>query len=88
MWNSSTVPDGTHTIQARAHDGAQYSTLCSVAVTTDNGVVGPNGGDGDFLRDYGWIIALLIVVLLAVGILVLARRRRRRPTEPEQPGSP
>jgi len=84
-WNSSAVVDGTTLIEARAHDGAQYSTPCEVTVTTDNGVAPPP--DGDFLRDYGWILAFLVGVLLALGILVLARRRRR-PAEPDQPGSP
>jgi len=86
-WNTSALVDGPHTVAARAWDGSLYSAACSVTVTTDNGVAPPDGPDGDFLRDYGWALALLIVVLLALGILALARRRRR-PAEPDQPGSP
>ena len=83
-WNSSTVTDGAHTIEARAFDGTEYSAICSVTVTTDNGVMPPR--DGDFIRDYGWILIALFLILLVVGIgFAIARRRKPRDRTEEEP---
>lgn len=82
-WNSSLVVDGAHTIEARASDGTQYSAVCSASVTTDNGVAPPDGTPRpDFIRDYGWVLVLLIMGIVAAVILLLVRRRR----DPAEPG--
>ena len=73
-WNSSSVSDGAHTLDGRAYDGAQYSPLCSVTVTTDNGV--PPNENREFVRDYGWAILMILVVVTAVLIAVWWRRKR------------
>jgi hypothetical protein len=43
-WNSTTVPNGTHTLTARAYDTSNnFTTSSSVSITVNNGVQG--GGD-------------------------------------------
>jgi len=78
-WNSSAVVDGSHTVEARAYDGAQYSAPCSASVTTSNGIAPPpDGNPKDFWATYGWVILLLAAVLSILCALVLIFRRRKK----------
>jgi parallel beta-helix repeat protein len=83
QWDTTTVPNGNHTIYARAYDGTWYSDTVSVTVNVDNPSE-PRQGQDYLLWIVVAAIAAIAVVILAVYLL--AKRRRRK--DEEEPSSP
>jgi len=66
-WDSTTVDNGDHVIQARAYDGQEYSSIDSIMVKVNN----EKGGGGGIP---GFEMVALIAVL---GAVVLVERKRK-----------
>ncbi|RLF63433.1 MAG: hypothetical protein DRN31_02425, partial [Thermoplasmata archaeon] len=72
-WDSTSVDNGNYTIQARAHDGQEYSLIDSIAVNVKN-VEGDNAGN---TLIYIVIVIVLIIVMLVLAYLVIKRKGQR-----------
>ena len=66
-WDSTTVDNGDHVIQARAYDGQEYSSIDSIMVKVNN----EKGGGGGIP---GFEMVALIV---ALGAVVVVKRKRK-----------
>ncbi|UCH89757.1 MAG: hypothetical protein JSV49_03670 [Thermoplasmata archaeon] len=91
FWNSTSVPNGEHTIHARAWDGVLYSENVSVNITVRNPEKIDDVGNGDKEEEDddkgGWdeqymILAIIIIILLIVIILIsLSYRGKIKPPD-------
>ncbi|MCK4444680.1 MAG: right-handed parallel beta-helix repeat-containing protein [Thermoplasmata archaeon] len=82
-WDTTTVPNGEHTIYARAYDGNHYSEEANVTGI----VINPTPEADDWI----WVAAVLIIlaaVLVIIILFALMRRRRRQDEEPERHSPP
>lgn len=73
-WDTTTIPDGQHTIHARSYDGMDYSAEVSATVTVDNPEPGQN---------WLWVVVVAIIVIVAVVILVFLLLRKKRKNREE-----
>ncbi len=74
-WDTRAVPNGPHTVHARAHDGSDYSAEVSVTVTVDNAVAPP---PPVVAEPWFWGLLVLVAVLATLLAFRLWRERRRR----------
>ncbi|TET90894.1 MAG: hypothetical protein E3J35_04460 [Methanomassiliicoccales archaeon] len=79
-WNTTTQPNGPHTIYARSYDGIDNSEEVNVTITVDN----PPPQEPQ--QDWFYVaIALVTVIIVLFLLIVLILLRRRKRTEEEEP---
>lgn len=69
MWSSATVPDGTHTVTARAVDASGNNATATRTITTSNGVTGMTVSFPGIATEDGYVKALSDGSSPAVGLL-------------------
>lgn len=82
--DTTTIPNGEHTIHARSFDGEDYSSTDSVTITVDNVEV-QEGDLGVFWFSVAIILLILTIVLLILLFLALRKRKDEEEDEPEAP---
>ena len=78
VWDTTALPNGGHTIEARAYDGTTYSAVTSVDIVVNN----PPPSNPIAIPTLVWL-ALILVPAIAIPIVVFVLLRRRRPAEEE-----
>lgn len=83
-WDTTTVPNGNHTIYARSFDGTDYSEEMSVTAVVDNAVTPPPPSkESIFEQAWFWIAVIIMTVIILLAILILVRRRKENQEEGE-----
>lgn len=78
-WYTLSVPDGAHSLHARAYDGIAYSEEASVVVTVRNSVSQPQETP---IWQQSWFVGTLVAVAIAT-VLILGLLRRRAKKNPK-----
>lgn len=77
-WDTTTVPNGGHTISIRAYDGTTYSSETSIPVVVDNPseTAEPSG---EF--PFQLLLAVVLIIIILLLIVLLLTRKRKGPEE-------
>ncbi|KAA0001479.1 MAG: hypothetical protein FE048_05385 [Thermoplasmata archaeon] len=69
-WDTTSVANGDYTIQVRAYDGHEYSSIASITVTVKN-----ERKEKDNIWIYIIVVIILIILIVIIAYLILSRRK-------------
>ncbi len=85
-WDTTSVPNGTHTIHVRSFNGTNYSDTSAITVSVEN-PPSPPPPDGWAIEWYVLVVLLVIVTMdiILAGVILWRRKKGQKKAPPEEP---